>query len=78
MPIYEYACRKCGAAFERRLKFEERLAAQECPSCGATGAVLRMSAPGRVGGSGGATGSGSSNVRVCPNTGAPCGCGHGH
>ena len=76
MPIYEYACRKCGAAFERRLKFEERLAAQVCPSCGATGAVLRMSAPGLVGA--GASRSSSGDVGTCPSTGQPCNCGHAH
>jgi putative FmdB family regulatory protein len=74
MPIYEYACRHCGAGFEKRLKFEERLAAQVCPSCGATGAVLRMSAPALVG----AGKSASGDVGTCPSTGAPCSCGHAH
>jgi putative FmdB family regulatory protein len=76
MPIYEYACRKCGTGFEKRLKFEERLAAQKCPSCGATGAVLRMSAPGLVGA--GASRSSGADVATCPSTGAPCTCGHAH
>ena len=76
MPIYEYACRKCGADFEKRLKFEERLAAQTCPSCGATGAVLRMSVPGMVGA--GASHSGGGDVGMCPSTGQPCSCGHAH
>jgi putative FmdB family regulatory protein len=79
MPIYEYACRKCGAGFEKRLKFEERLAARTCPSCGATGAVLRMSAPGLVGvGSSRSFHSSSSDVGTCPSTGQPCSCGHAH
>jgi len=73
MPIYEYACRSCGAAFERRLKYEERLTAQVCPSCGHEGAVLRISAPALVGG-GAASESG---MGVCPTSGQPCGCGHG-
>jgi putative FmdB family regulatory protein len=76
MPIYEYACRKCGAGFEKRLKFEERLAAQTCPSCGATGAVLRMSAPALVGVA--ASRSSSAEVGTCPSTGQPCSCGHAH
>ena len=73
MPIYEYACRQCGADFERRLKVDERLTAQVCPSCGATGAVLRMSAPGLVGA--GASRARSGGVATCPTTGEPCGCG---
>ncbi len=75
MPIYEYVCRKCGADFEKRLKFDERLAAQTCPSCGATGAVLRMSVPGLVGVDASRSGGG---VATCPSTGQPCSCGHAH
>ena len=74
MPIYEYACRSCGEGFERRLKFEERLSAQVCPACGNEGAVLRMSAPARVGSN--ASTSGSSDMGFCPTSGQPCGCSH--
>jgi putative FmdB family regulatory protein len=75
MPIYEYSCRNCGAAFEKRLKVEERLAAQPCPTCGERSASLIMSAPARVGG----TSNASSDFATCPSTGAACGCGRaGH
>jgi putative FmdB family regulatory protein len=30
MPIYEYACRQCGAAFEVLIRGQET---PECPSC---------------------------------------------
>lgn len=70
MPIYEYACTHCGAVFERRLKYEERLKPRTCPSCGHEKARFRISAPALVGG-----GSGSqSEMGVCPTSGAPCGC----
>lgn len=75
MPIYEYACRKCGAAFERRLKYEERLSPGACPSCGLTEVSLRISAPAFVGGSNG--GDAAPGMGVCPTSGQPCGCGHG-
>lgn len=43
MPLYEYACRKCGKHTERIEKFDGP-ALKKCPSCG--GAVERlMSAP---------------------------------
>jgi putative FmdB family regulatory protein len=34
MPIYEYACPSCGAAFDRLRKFAERELAPDCPKCG--------------------------------------------
>lgn len=49
MPLYEYACRACGAAFERRRRFEERQAEIACPSCDAP-ALPVLSVPGLVGG----------------------------
>jgi len=76
MPIYEYACPDCGTAFERRLKLDERSGPQVCPSCGGTGAELRMSMPGLVGAS--ASRSSSGAVGTCPSTGEPCGCGRAH
>jgi putative FmdB family regulatory protein len=73
MPLYEYTCRDCGTSFEKRLRIDERLAPQECPSCHASRSALRMSAPSFVGA---ATG-GSDGVPRCPSTGHACGCGHG-
>ena len=34
MPIYEYACKACGAALEIRQKFSDA-ALTDCPACGA-------------------------------------------
>jgi len=76
MPYYEYDCGQCGAAFERRLKVEQRLEPQPCPSCGARASTLRMSLPALVGGS--APAQGMSPAGVCPSTGVACGCGHAH
>ena len=73
MPIYEYTCRKCGAAFERRLKYEERLQPQACPGCGEVKSSLRMSAPALVGGGADA----SNGAAICPTSGQPRSCGHG-
>lgn len=50
MPLYEYACRSCGAGFERRAKFQDREVETACPRCGGRAALL-LSAPAMVGGS---------------------------
>lgn len=71
MPIYEYTCRSCGATFEKRLKLEQRLNAQECVSCGKVEAALRMSAPAILGAN-----HASSGIGHCPSTGQACGCAH--
>ncbi len=34
MPIYEYRCESCNAAFEKLVRRAEDSAAVECPSCG--------------------------------------------
>ena len=45
MPIYEYACPSCGAAFDRLRKYAEREQAHACPKCGrATRPVLSAAA----------------------------------
>jgi putative FmdB family regulatory protein len=41
MPIYEYACRSCGAAFEALVYGDERPA---CPSCAGKDLEKRFSA----------------------------------
>ena len=35
MPIYEYACRKCGGKFERFVRSASDTEEIECPECGA-------------------------------------------
>lgn len=45
MPIYEYACPSCGAAFDRLRRYAEREQAPDCPKCGsATRPVLSAAA----------------------------------
>lgn len=48
MPLYEYACRSCGDAFERRSKFQDREVETSCPRCGGR-ATLLLCAPAMVG-----------------------------
>jgi putative FmdB family regulatory protein len=69
VPLYEYACRACGARTERMRKVAERLAGLECSACGSP-MVLAMSAPGLVGG--GSTVASSSGDRG--DSCAPGGC----
>jgi putative FmdB family regulatory protein len=76
MPLYEYACRSCARRFEEIRKFEERLQAPVCPSCGGTQTVLRLSAPGFVGAgatSAGSGMSGSADFGSCDAGGGCCG-----
>jgi putative FmdB family regulatory protein len=68
MPLYEYSCPNCNAAFERRRAVAERSAPQPCPECGDERVVLRMSMPAMVGTRA------SESIGYCPGTGAPCGC----
>lgn len=37
MPIYEYRCRACGAAFEAIRRLGDDGSDLECPGCGAVG-----------------------------------------
>jgi putative FmdB family regulatory protein len=36
MPIYEYACRECGARFEKLIRRSSDSDALLCPECGAS------------------------------------------
>jgi putative FmdB family regulatory protein len=69
MPIYEYACKSCGHAFEELIRGDERPA---CPSCGQAGVERQMSVP--------AAHSKGPGPSACPARDA-CGmagsCGHG-
>jgi len=59
MPLYDYACRKCGRRFEEFLLGDER---PVCPRCGAKTVRRLMSGSFAVrgGGGGGADGGGGS------------------
>jgi len=46
MPIYEYGCLSCGAAFEKLMKLDA--AAPPCPECGAEQVQKKVSAAGFV------------------------------
>lgn len=34
MPMYQFACRECGQAFDKRLRMSQAGHSQECPNCG--------------------------------------------
>ena len=69
MPIYEYACPSCGAAFDRLRKYAERDLAPECPKCG--GATRPMLSAAAVHGS-------SGKLPLAPSCdGGPACCGGG-
>lgn len=42
MPIYEYACKKCGHEFEHLVRMGEK---PSCPSCGADRLAKKFSVP---------------------------------
>jgi putative FmdB family regulatory protein len=74
MPIYEYACKKCGHAFEELIRGSEQ---PVCPACGKGGAERQLSVP--------AAHTGGSVSAACPSRdvcemshrcGASCGMHH--
>jgi putative FmdB family regulatory protein len=54
MPIYEYACSRCGKSFEELIVRRSDADAVKCPACGAAKVERQMSRPAaaRVGGGG--------------------------
>ena len=44
MPMYDFACRECGQAFEKKLKMSQSSDPQICPGCGSDDTRRRMSA----------------------------------
>lgn len=73
MPLYEYACRECGARFERMRKTADRLSAPACPACTSGETMLVMSVTGWVGG---ASASAAAAAPACEGGHGPC-CGGG-
>jgi putative FmdB family regulatory protein len=71
MPLYEYACRACGARFETIRKADERLLPLPCPTCAAQETSLCLSTPGFVGAA-----SGGPSVPACGMPAGGC-CGGG-
>ncbi|MBK8914306.1 MAG: zinc ribbon domain-containing protein [Phycisphaerales bacterium] len=43
VPVYEYRCRSCDAAFEQLVLSPESERELRCPSCGATGPIRQLS-----------------------------------
>ena len=78
MPIYEYACKSCGAAFDRLRKYAERELAPDCPKCGA--ATRPMLSAAAVHGSNGASKGALPLAADCERGPACCGggCGGAH
>ena len=62
MPIYEFACKKCGHEFEELIRGGEQPA---CPACGQGGVERQMSVPS-------AHVAGSGRRHVQPGTTARC------
>lgn len=58
MPIYEYACRGCDAAFETLILRKSDEAEVECPTCGSRKVGRLMSRPAARGGRAGASSGG--------------------
>jgi len=50
MPMYDFACRECGQAFEKKLKMSQSSDPQICPSCGSGDTRRRMSSSFAMGG----------------------------
>lgn len=71
MPLYEYACRRCGGRFERIRKSAERLDAPECPACASAETMLVMSVTGKVG-----SAAAAASAPACEGGFGPC-CGGG-
>jgi putative FmdB family regulatory protein len=49
MPIYEYACPRCGRSFEELVVRRSDEADVRCPGCGASDVARQMSRPASVG-----------------------------
>lgn len=65
MPIYEFDCKKCGAAFEKLVRNREEKVT--CPECGARTVEKRFSLFGVQGGAGkeGSSSCGSCSATSC-------------
>ncbi len=70
MPLYEYQCAGCGAAFERLRRMQDADQDQECPRCASheVKRLLSTFAP-RMGGSGGGGGA----LAPCGQPASACG-----
>ena len=75
MPMYEYACTKCGNQFEKLVKsVAQRDASIECPKCASTETARKLSVFAAVGTEAGGASSSSSSSGGHVHSGM-CGCG---
>lgn len=44
MPTYQYACKTCGAGFEKKLRMSQASETQTCPECGSQETRKRLGA----------------------------------
>lgn len=66
MPLYEYACEKCGQAFEKLVSAKDRDAGTvACPACGSND-VKRLLSTFAVGRGGGGSTAASCPTGTCP------------
>jgi putative FmdB family regulatory protein len=73
MPIFDYSCRSCSAAFEL-LQLAGREAKAECPSCGSADVSQRIGVFAAHGSpSGGAASGGAGDCGRCGNEPGSCG-----
>jgi putative FmdB family regulatory protein len=75
MPIYEYACEKCGKTVQLLQKMGEQKAGVPCPACGQDTLAKKLSVPSPA-----QTAKGSAPGCAMPDHQGPCGgcCGGCH
>jgi putative FmdB family regulatory protein len=61
--MYDFACRECGQAFEKKLKMSQSSDPQACPICGSDDTRRRMASSFAMGGN-----SASQSVAVRPTS----------
>ncbi len=76
MPMYEYACRKCGHSFEKLVKSMSSTEAVICPECKLkqTDRKLSVFAVSGEGASGKSSGGASGDLPMCGRCGGPGPC----
>jgi len=67
MPVYEYRCNQCGAAFEKMVRWSEAGSSPVCPNCQSEDTHKKISIFASLGTSTGAT---TASIGSCSSTGA--------
>ena len=71
MPIFEYACKRCGNEFETLVRSSS---VPDCPSCRSTELDKKLSVPGAVGAAAGAEPAPMGACGSCGHPGGPGAC----